>query len=233
MAHGASSQAGLTQPASAGSLARTLGVTFQFHFIREINVANTPAERPRLSSTELRNRIAQYRIDREKYPVVIVGVRGYYKDSMGAPGVNDRGIYDDAIFIESAQIMVAYNGNTDPSSYRAGSGTGSTKGMASLNLGAWIVYRFDKHKGQYLALCQRAGPVTVTRDGDPPYLDTGMFGINIHRGRYNSTSSEGCQTVHPSQWESFIATAQDQVRRYFPDNWRAKTIPYVLLDGDA
>lgn len=192
-------------------------------------MTTTPAERPRLSSTELRNRIAQYNIDRNKYPVVVVGIRGYYKNSMGAPGVNDRGIYDDAIFIESTQIMAAYNGNTDPSSYSAGSGTGPNKGMASLNPGAWFVHRFDKHKGQYIALCQRAGPVSVTRDGNPPYQDTGMFGINIHRGSYNSTASEGCQTIHPSQWDSFIATAQDQARRYFSENWRTKTIPYVLL----
>lgn len=192
-------------------------------------MATTPNEKPRLSSSELRDRIAPFNIDRTMYPVVVVGIRGYYKNSMGAPGVNDRGIYDDALFIESAQIMAAYNGNTDPANYRAGSGTGSTKGMASLNPGAWFVYRFDKHKGQYLALCQRAGPVTVTRDGNPPYPDTGMFGINIHRGSYSSTSSEGCQTIHPSQWDSFIATAQDQVRRYFPENWRTKTIPYVLL----
>lgn len=189
----------------------------------------TPGERPRLSSAELRNRIAPFGIDRSRYPVVVVGIRGYYKNSMGAPGVNDRGIYDDALFIESPQIMVAYNGNTDPASYRAGSGTGSTKGMATLNPGAWFVHRFDKHKGQYLALCQRAGPVNVTRDGNPPYLDTGMFGINIHRGGYNSTSSEGCQTVHPTQWDSFIATIQDQVRRYFPANWRTVTVPYILL----
>lgn len=192
-------------------------------------MAIIPAERPRLSSTELRRRIAPFDIDRSKYPVIVVGIRGYYKNSMGAPGVNDRGIYDDAIFIESAQVMAAYNGNTDPSSYRSGSRAGSTKGMASLNPGAWFVHRFDMHKGQYLSLCQRAGAVTVTRDGNPPYQDTGWFGINIHRGSYNSTSSEGCQTIHPAQWDSFIATAIDQVRRYFPNNWRNKTVPYVLL----
>ncbi len=193
-------------------------------------MANVPTERPRLTSTELRNRIAPFAIDREKYPVVVVGIRGYYKNSMGAPGVNDRGIYDDAIFIESAQVMSAFNANTDPSKYRGGIGSGTRKGMASLNAGAWFVHRFDKHKGQYLALCQRAGSVTVTRDGNPPYPDTGMFGINIHRGSYNSTSSEGCQTIHPKQWDSFIATAQDQVRRYFPASWKSKTIPYVLLE---
>jgi hypothetical protein len=36
----------------------------------------TPLERPRLSSTELRARIAQHEIDRSKCPVV-VGIQGY------------------------------------------------------------------------------------------------------------------------------------------------------------
>ena len=105
-----------------------------------------PQERPRLSATELRNRIESYAIDRTKFPVVVVGIRGYYKNSMGAPSVNDRGIYDDAIFIESAQVMIAFNGNTDPSKYRTGSGTGSAKGMATLDPGAWFVHKFDLHR---------------------------------------------------------------------------------------
>lgn len=189
-----------------------------------------PQERPRLSATKLRARIELAAIDRSKYPVIVVGVRGYYKSSMGAPAVNDRGIYDDAIFIESAQAMVAYNGNTDPSNLRLGSGTGSNKGMATLDPGTYFVHKFDLHKGKYLALCQRAGNVTVTRDGNPPYKDTGSFGINIHRGAYNGTSSEGCQTIHPAQWEGFISTAQDQVQRYFGSSWRTQVIPYVLIE---
>lgn len=192
---------------------------------------DTSLERPRLSSSELRALIEPYSIDRDKYPLVVVGMRGYYKNLMGAPGVNDRGIYDDAIFIDTAQATVAYNGNTDPSSHRPGSGTGAHKGMATLNPGAWFVHRFDLHRGKYLALCQRAGHVTVTRDGNPPYTDTGRFGINIHRGGYNTTSSEGCQTIHPAQWDSFIQLAEDQAKRYFPRTWKSVAIPYVLLEA--
>lgn len=190
-----------------------------------------PQERPRLSARALRERINEFHIDRLKYPVVVVGIRGYYKNSMGAPSVNDRGIYDDAIFIESSQAMVAYNGNTDPSRYRAGYGTDNRKGMASLDPGAWFVHKFDMHRGKYLALCQRAGEVAVTRDGNPPYKDIGSFGINIHRGGYNGTSSEGCQTIHPTQWDSFISVVQDQVQRYFGPTWRKQVVPYVLIEG--
>jgi hypothetical protein len=49
---------------------------------------------------------------------------------MGASGVNDRGFYDDAIIIDTDQATVAYNGNTKPSAYRAGSGTGSSNSIA-------------------------------------------------------------------------------------------------------
>lgn len=190
-----------------------------------------PPERPRLGADALAARIAPFAIDRDRHPLVVVGIRGYYLDSMGAPQVNDRGIYDDALFIHTRQVTAAFNGNTDPSRYRAGRGTGTAKGMAALKPGAWFVHRFDLHKGKYLALCQRAGPVTVIRDGNPPYPDTGDFGINIHRGGYNTTSSLGCQTVHPDQWDSFIAMAADQAKRYFGATWKRQVVPYVLLEA--
>src|SRR3990167_1587858 len=190
-------------------------------------------EKPRLSTQKLVELLEPYNIDRKICPLIVVGIRGYYREQMGAPEVNDRGIYDDAIFICSPQAMVAYNGNTDPSKYRKGEGDGAEKGMASLNPGVWYAHRFDYHKGEYLALCQREGKVSVTRDGDPPYLDTGYFGINIHRGGYNTTSSEGCQTIHPSQWDSFIQLAEDQAKRYYSSSWKSEVIPYVLLEPDA
>jgi len=190
-----------------------------------------PETRPRLSSAKLHELIAPFGIDRQKYPLVVVGIRGYYKDTMGKPGVNDRGIYDDAIFIDSPCVTAAYNGNTDPSRYRPGYGTGPQKGMASLKPGCYYAHQFGMHKGQYLALVQTAGPVVVIRDGDPPYEDKGFFGINIHRGGMQGTSSEGCQTIYPPQWESFIALAIDQAQRFYGTTWRTHIIPYVLLEG--
>ena len=189
-----------------------------------------PAGKPRLSTADLDIAITAAGLDPAAEPLVVVGMRGYYRDTMGAPGVNDRGMYDDAIFLHTPSVTAAFNGNTDPSRTKKGRGRGTTQGMASLNAGVYRVHRFDKHNGKYLALCQRLGPVTVTRDGDPPYEDTGEFGINIHKGGYNGTSSLGCQTIHPDQWESFISLAVDQAKRYYGDRWNRVAIPYVLVD---
>lgn len=190
-----------------------------------------PKSKPRLSSTSLRKMIAPFKVDRTMYPIVIVGIRGYYLNTMGKGKVNDRGIYDDALFIDAPEVTVSYNANTDPSYVRKGKGKGATKGMATLKPGLWMVHKFDLHRSKYLALCQRQGEVTVVRDGSPNYDDTGYFGINIHRGSYNSTSSEGCQTIHPTQWESFIALAEDQAKRHFGSRWKKVTIPYILIEN--
>lgn len=51
---------------------------------------------------------------------------------------------------------------------------------------------------------RQAGPVTVLRDGNSipeTKIDPAAWPwIDIHKGGYNSTSSEGCQTIHPDQW---------------------------------
>ncbi len=156
-------------------------------------------------------------------PVFLVGVRGYYEQSMGSPLGNDRGLYDDAIFIMSRADFRAFNANTDPSRVRKGYGFGAKKGMAVLQPGVWQ-YKIGLHKGLYRALRQ-AGPVMVKRDGEPAYLDRGWFGINIHKGGRNTTSSLGCQTLPPAQWEEFITTVSALTDRH-----HQKIIPYILIE---
>lgn len=151
--------------------------------------------------------------------VAILGRRGYYRDTMGEKGKNDRGIYDDAIVILTPTAFASFNANCDPSAFKPG--------IANLKAGVWR-YKIGTHNlskpadKRYTALVQ-AAKVTVLRDqqGD----DTGWFGINIHRGGYNTTSSLGCQTIYPSQWEAFIALIKNEVKRY-----GVKDFPYVLTE---
>jgi hypothetical protein len=194
--------------------------------------ALVPDHKPRLSTAELQELLLTFNCDPLQHPLLVIGVRGYYADDLGKPKSNDRNIYNDAIFVHTPSVTAAYNANTDPSSYRKGHGTSEqAKGMASLKTGLWPVYQFGLHgKSKYFALCQTRGEVTVMRDGDPPYADTGYFGINIHRGGYNTTSSLGCQTIHPTQWDSFIALAKDQAQRLHGAEWRRALVTYVLVE---
>jgi len=190
-----------------------------------------PENRPRLSSKELLALLKPFKKKLAPYEVILVGIRGYYKKTMGDPNINDIGIYDDAIFIYSPSAFAAFNANTDPTVKRRK--TPTLRGIATLQPGFWPVYKFDNHIGKktkYPAICQRLGPVVVSRDGETE-LDKGEFGINIHKGALGSTSSEGCQTIHPNQWESFYELAKDQAVRYYGAEWKKTVIPYVLLEG--
>jgi hypothetical protein len=190
-----------------------------------------PPAKPRLSSEALLNRIAPFGIDRARYPVIVAGIRGYYRDTMGAAAANDRNLYDDAIFIHSPSAMNAFNGNTDASKVRGGWGFGANKGMAMLKSGCWYAHGFGNHKG-YPALIQKHATVTVIRDGKTgaSYEDTGWFGINIHRGGRTTTGSEGCQTLHPDQWDGFIGVVTGEAQRLFGAAWSNAVIPYVLME---
>jgi lysozyme len=191
-----------------------------------------PKSRPQITQYELHELIAPFNIDRVKYPLIIVGIRGYYMDSMGVKGKNDRNIYDDAIIIDTPAIYATFNGNTDPSKIRKGDGRGENKGMAVLKTGCYYAHKFDIHGGKtpYPAICQRLGDVTVIRDSEGGgYEDTGKFGINIHKGGLFGTSSEGCQTIPASQWNEFYLKAKNEAIRLFGDKWNKVVIPYALI----
>ena len=160
--------------------------------------------RPRLSRGQIISKLPSG----TSFPC-IVGIRGYFKDEMGKKGVNDRGIYDDAIYIVETNLAFAFNGNTDPSRH----GMNNKIGIHGLSK--------EKSK-QYEALVQEE-PVTVKRDVTETE-HKGFFGINIHKGGWNTTSSEGCQTIHPSQWDEFMTL----VKAYFPSG---KNIPYILIEN--
>ena len=181
-----------------------------------------PQLRPRQSQAETERILKHYAVDLEE--CALLGVRGYYRDTMGKPTANDRGIYDDAIFFLSPEAFIAFNANTDPSAqYRTG--------LASLVAGHVYLYKVGTHglskpaDRRYTALVQ-ADQVLVRRDGKG--LDRGWFGINIHKGSNSTTSSLGCQTIPPDQWPSFITLVRDQLKRF-----KQTEIPYLLIENEG
>lgn len=182
-----------------------------------------PNSTPQMNRAELMAAIhakfPDFKLDR----FAVVGMRGYYLNSMGKPGLNDRAMYDDALFLMSDDELHSFNANCDPSRYKPG--------IASLQPGVWKVYKFDIHGGkasQYPAICQRFGKVTVKRDGGK--LDTGNFGINIHKGGYSTTSSLGCQTLPPTQWDRFYGTAERMAKAIYGKSYDKQVITYVLIE---
>ena len=151
--------------------------------------------------------------------VCLVGIRGYYSETF-QPSGNQRGIYDDAIILLSPSVHATFNANTDPSVFK--------KGIAVLKTG---VHRFKKGNhgiskpgGGYPALrpANAKEELPVTRDGEG---DSMGVAINIHKGSRNSTSSLGCQTIYPDQWDAFLNLVYSEMDRY-----KQKTIPYLLVD---
>jgi lysozyme len=170
----------------------------------------------------------QWRKDRPKEPfpeMLVVGVRGYYRDTMGQPGVNDFGIYDDALFVIGPETFASFNANTDPSRLR--------REIAQLLTGCHP-YKPGNHGisrpgGGYPAFrpATKGEELPVRRHGDPvvPSRRPGVA-INIHRGSRTTTSSEGCQTIHPSQWDAFYAITRSEMAKA-----GLKQFWYVLVDG--
>jgi len=133
-----------------------------------------------------------------------------------------------------------YSITTDPGIYYMMNPT-NKKGTAILVPGQYRgTYKIDKHRGKYLALCQRNKPVKVWRDRNkdkvydwnPETLDEGMFGINIHKAGYNSnrvdTWSAGCQVFASSdEFKRFMTFCQKQVA-----NGLGNCFTYTLLHED-
>lgn len=184
-----------------------------------------PPSRPRAKEGQilLRAQAAFIKAGHDFLPeVFLVGVRSYYRDTMGKPGTNDRGIYDDALFIFGPDTFAAFNGNTDPTAWRPK--------VATLLPGVhW--YKPGKHgisrpSGGYPAFrpATKDEALPVARDGVA--VPWPGIAINIHRGGVNTTSSEGCQTIPPAQWEAFHALLTSLLKRT-----GQKTFPYILLEG--
>lgn len=155
------------------------------------------------------------------YNLNIIGVR-----SSGAQVTNS---FDDVLVLiyktpNGQWNRQIYQITTDPGRYYV-LNPSNRKGTAILVPGQYRgVYKIDKHRGKYEALCQRNKPVKVYRDSNkneiydwnPATIDEGMFGINIHKaGKLSSrvdTWSAGCQVfASDDEFRRFMAYCKKQV----------------------
>ena len=152
--------------------------------------------------------------------VMVLAIRGYYLNSQGEAGENDRGIYDDAFILIGPNYFQTFNANSDPRKHE--------KGIAML-LPGWHEFKqgwhgFGKasgHKAFRTANVQEITP--VLRDGQNG-IQKG-YTINLHSGGVINTNSAGCQTVQKDQWEEFRSNAYRLM-----DSEGQKTLPYLLVE---
>lgn len=173
-----------------------------------------PSSRPQQTRDETIAILAQHGItDIDK--TYLLGVRGYYKDSMGKKGQNDQAMYDDALFVISPDTFKSYNFNTDPQK------AGLKK--AKLDAGTYDFYK-GLHKKKYNALRPYPEGVSLpcTRDG----VKSMCGATNIHKGGFNDTFSEGCQTIYPSQYDEAMKLIYTEMTKH-----DQKTIKYVLIEN--
>lgn len=149
----------------------------------------------------------------------LVGIRGYFANTYGKKGVNDRQFYDDALFIVLAKkVIESFNFNSDPSlTYR--------NGLATLKANEKYKCIKWKHRGKYSAL--QIIEDKLVRDGKGSRIYTGRHGINFHYDAEKlSKYSLGCQTIPYSQWERFIKGVYALM-----DSQRLTTVNYYLIEN--
>lgn len=185
-------------------------------------MAIVPNSRPKMSKEDVLKELAAFNLD--AYPVKVLGIRGYYKQTMGNPLKNDRGIYDDAMFIVAPDMFASFNANTDPSISRTG--------IATLVAPQIVLYKVGIHgisgKNPRQAFRQASFGISVTRDDkEGAFKDSAKspFWIDIHDGGNNTTSSEGCQTIVKSQWTAFNESLKLQLKIN-----KQTIFPYALIE---
>ena len=115
-----------------------------------------------------------------------------------------------------------------------------TQGTAMLAPNQYVdTYQIDMHLGKYLAVCQRLQKVQIVRDYNRNAIldfyngkiDTGMFGINIHRAKKTGTTYEvenhsaGCQVFQKaSEFDFFMKLCKAHRELY------GNKFTYTLID---
>ena len=149
--------------------------------------------------------------------------------------------FDDRICVvfkdENGWITRTWECSTEPGTYWLENPMNSG-GTAIMVPGQYRgVYKIDKHRGLYDALCQRGGTVKCFRDknkddiidAEPDSITEGMYGINIHKSGVHSTQvnnwSAGCQVFSTeSDFEEFMSIC------YAARNKWGNSFTYTLIE---
>ena len=171
---------------------------------------------------------------RGNYNLNIIGIRNANRNS---------NIFDDYICllykVDSNWITKIYPATTNPGK------TYLNKPMASNGCAILVPYQYSRcytiglHKNSYTALVQTKGKVAVYRDNnkdnlldyDPRTIESGYFGINIHRSSSTGTSkivdnwSAGCQVfANINDFNEFIKLCKVSADRF------GSKFTYTLFD---
>lgn len=180
-------------------------------------------DRPKISDAEV-DKIANFYFTDNLPPVLLIGVRGYFLNTVGAAFANDFNAWDDAMLVyENGTLLKTFNANTDPSKLK--------QEIAMLDTG---VYQFAKgtHKNRILAF--RAYPEGVKlpckrQDFSGNWHKSLCSYINIHDGGLENTWSEGCQTIinqgNQKQFNEFRDLVYTLMARH-----DLRTVTYLLIE---
>ncbi|HEY8560527.1 MAG TPA: hypothetical protein VIL74_09130 [Pyrinomonadaceae bacterium] len=181
--------------------------------------------RPNITDEETDKVVARIFGGAEFVPVLlVVGVRGYFLNSVGKPGENDLNLWDDAILVYYDSVLVkTFNANTDPSKHN--------QKLAMLDAGLYEFYQ-GTHKERIKAF--RAYPEGVElpckrQQFDGSWVKSKCSAINIHDGAFNDTWSAGCQTVINQTPHKQFDEFRDLVYDLMDAN-KMKTFKYLLLE---
>ena len=179
-----------------------------------------PISRPQFKKEDAVKILEKYNLPQNQ--VYLIAFRGYYSRTFPPVG-NNIGVYDDALIMISPDYYNTYNFNVDPSSEKTGRANVVSNQIIEFEIG--IHNRSKAKSRQYKALIQDEATFKIYRyNQGTKYEDS--IGINLHKGGYNTTSSLGCLTVYPDQWDSFIKDVEQQMNRY-----KQKKIQLIILDA--
>ena len=184
----------------------------------------------------LKNKDYSY-FTRGAYNLNIIGIRKDNKNKV-------TNLYDDLLVViykspSGKEQRVAYPITTEPGLYYMTKQLLNHKGTSIIVPGQYRgCWELGKHQGKYKALVQKKS-VKVYRDGnkdeiynmDSNRIDTGVFGINIHRSNefikttFVNSYSAGCQVfADPRDFKRFIALCDKQRELY------GNSFTYTLLN---